>query len=297
MNMVKCMVCYRSFRRITKSHLETHGIENTAEYLKIFPGVEYIASDILASESARMKATNPMHNSENRQKLSKSLIGKQFSPEHREKISNSRKGKPTRFGPHSEETKDKIRDKLKGRFVGELNPMFGVSLTVSQETIEKRKQTVKDRKESGIVYNTNKGKTLNLSDEQRENRSEKRCLYLKNNDTNKRDTDIELKFKCFLEENRVKYEQQFLLTDRGSWLFDFYLPDTNQLIEIDGEYWHRKKHQINRDRIKENIALRMNYNFVRISSENLYFDIIFSDNDTINSHNKQIIEERELLWK
>ena len=296
MGYVKCMICEREFRRITKSHLKTHDVENTREYLKMFPGVEYISAYILENERERMKTFNPMYIEENKEKLSDALTGRKFSNEHKKQISERRIGVPTRFGPHSDATREKIRNTLKGKMAGELNPMFGVKLQITPETIYKRRNTRKEREAAGRIYKSNKGKKLNLSDEQRLNRSVKRCLYLKSHGTNKKDTDIELKFKSFLELNNIEYEHQYILIDRGAWLYDFYLPKTKQLVEIDGEFWHRKKQQFNRDIIKEKIAITQNYGFVRISSENLCFDIIFKDIETINMHNKNIMSERNELW-
>lgn len=46
---------------------------------------------------------------------------------------------------------------------------------------------------------------------------------------------LELKFECLLKELRINYKTQFRV---GYKWFDFYLPDTNTLIEVDGDYWH-----------------------------------------------------------
>lgn len=68
--------------------------------------------------------------------------------------------------------------------------------------------------------------------------------------------------------------------------FDFYIPEWNMLIEIDGEYWHGKglktgslnKQQWNtrkNDRFKNYLAKKQNYNLVRLWStevENLTYE-------------------------
>ena len=41
----------------------------------------------------------------------------------------------------------------------------------------------------------------------------------------------------FLDKLNVKYEYQFEAKDIGRF-YDFYLPESNLLIEIDGDYWH-----------------------------------------------------------
>lgn len=52
---------------------------------------------------------------------------------------------------------------------------------------------------------------------------------------NKKNTNIEIKFQQFLNDNNILYKTQYP-TDFG--IVDFYLPDFNILIEIDGSYWH-----------------------------------------------------------
>ena len=66
--------------------------------------------------------------------------------------------------------------------------------------------------------------------------------------------------KEFLDKLGVKYVYQFEAKDIGIF-FDFYLPDSNLIIEIDGDFWHGnpekykkeelKGHQIRAQRIDE----------------------------------------------
>lgn len=66
--------------------------------------------------------------------------------------------------------------------------------------------------------------------------------------------------KEFLDKLGVKYVYQFEAKDIGRF-FDFYLPDSNLIIEIDGDFWHGnpekykkeelKGHQIRAQRIDE----------------------------------------------
>lgn len=77
---------------------------------------------------------------------------------------------------------------------------------------------------------------------------------------------LEEKFaKEFLDKLGVKYERQFEAKEIKRF-YDFYLPDYNVLIEIDGDYYHGKglqfeekspmqKHNAMVDRIKDNWAL------------------------------------------
>jgi G:T-mismatch repair DNA endonuclease (very short patch repair protein) len=51
----------------------------------------------------------------------------------------------------------------------------------------------------------------------------------------KKDTSIELKIENLLNELGIKYEKQHRLS---KWVFDFYLPEFNTIIECQGDYWH-----------------------------------------------------------
>jgi len=59
------------------------------------------------------------------------------------------------------------------------------------------------------------------------------------------DTDIEVIFEKNLREREIHYEHPFLFkTDKHTHLFDFYIPEFNLLIEVDGDYWHGNKGQL-----------------------------------------------------
>lgn len=66
--------------------------------------------------------------------------------------------------------------------------------------------------------------------------------------------------KDFLDKLGVEYQYQFEAKDIGRF-YDFYLPKSNLIIEIDGDYWHGnpekygenelKRHQIRAQRVDE----------------------------------------------
>jgi len=60
-------------------------------------------------------------------------------------------------------------------------------------------------------------------------------IRINNLNITKSDTAPELLFIDFLEENDINYKKQ-VQTEYGC--IDFYLPDYNKYVEIDGEYWH-----------------------------------------------------------
>jgi very-short-patch-repair endonuclease len=61
---------------------------------------------------------------------------------------------------------------------------------------------------------------------------------------------LEEKFATeFLEKLGVKYIYQFEAKDIGRW-FDFYLPEHNIIIEVDGSYYHADPRVVSEDKLK-----------------------------------------------
>jgi very-short-patch-repair endonuclease/transposase len=65
-------------------------------------------------------------------------------------------------------------------------------------------------------------------------------------------TDIECLFITWCETNVVTYQHQFRIPGVRH-VYDFYLPDGNTVVEVDGDYWHTKPEQISKD-VAANIA-------------------------------------------
>lgn len=68
---------------------------------------------------------------------------------------------------------------------------------------------------------------------------------------------LEERMKAFLDENHVKYESQkiFYIYDNDGWIIryyiaDFYVPDKNIIIEVDGKF-HDKHKQHDKMRTRE----------------------------------------------
>jgi len=56
-------------------------------------------------------------------------------------------------------------------------------------------------------------------------------------------TSCEIKIEKILLKNNINYEKQWVVYDRKNKrcrFYDFYLPDFNILLEVDGCYWHCK---------------------------------------------------------
>jgi hypothetical protein len=93
-------------------------------------------------------ASGAIRSLELRNKISKSLKNRTFTPEHLEKISKSLKGNVV-----SEETKQKISEKLKGRKLSE---------TTKQKMSESRKGRIFTEETKEKLSRTKKGKAFNL---------------------------------------------------------------------------------------------------------------------------------------
>jgi len=64
------------------------------------------------------------------------------------------------------------------------------------------------------------------------------------------------------------------------------------LVELDGEFWHSKKKQINRDILKTNAAYDQKFLFCRLSSDDLNFNMIYKSSEELKLHNHNIINNR-----
>lgn len=262
---------------------------DTNEYLLLFPDAKIICESLRFEYGKGARRANPMHDPLIAAKVSAALTGIPKSVEHKEKLSVAKTGKS--WGSHSEEHKDRMR-------------------IISKENMEKRLQEgwrppiwTEERKlahanfmlnnTNGKNGNHNKGKTLALTDGQRKNRSRKRVEYLVSNASKSVNTSIELKCRDFLIANDIQFEQQFILeTAKSAWAFDFFIPKRNLLIEVDGEYWHRKPKQINRDILKSNAASDAGFILLRLSSDDLNFELIFEDNDIIAAWSQSVLTSR-----
>jgi len=91
-----------------------------------------------------------------------------------------------------------------------------------------------------------------------------------------RNTKPELEFKSLLKNSNINFIHQFSIDGKK---FDFYLPDKNLLIEINGPFWHGENRndsyslvQISsmiNDEIKRKIAKANNYELKYLSASNL----------------------------
>jgi hypothetical protein len=286
--MITCEICKKLFKRITGTHLNTHDL-TTTEYSSLYPDAETISSELRHSYGKAFREANPMHNEESKNKVIIALTDRPKSEEHKKKLSESRTGKS--WGSHTEEYKINMaeisKENMKARLENGWRPP---KWTVEQRLARSKLMMGNSNGKNG---HHNKGRLLNLTNEQRMNRSLKRSAYLSTNKTKSSFTSIELECAEFLLKNNIEYISQFIVVaEKCSWVFDFYIPSLNLLIEVDGEFWHSKPKQINRDLLKTNSARELGYNILRLSDTELNFNLIFEDSNTINQWSDEVIRRR-----
>lgn len=288
-NFVVCEICKLSFKRLTRTHLAKHDI-STNDYKVSFPGKPIICQELLDNEAKRMKAKNPMFLQENKDKISKFQKGKSKSENHRKNLSLSKKGTKWKEDDNRRKNQSEIAKKYLVPANIELRRK-GWKPTLSSES----KKKLSERMMNNTIWLTshhNKGMKLNLTEHQRANRSIKRTNYLKENKQSI-SSSLELKFIEYLNEHQITFEhQKQLKTENGSWLYDFFIPHLNLLVEIDGEYWHSTKKQLNRDLIKNKIAKDQGFILLRLSDKNLLFSMINETVENIEKHTENVLKKR-----
>ena len=122
---------------------------------------------------------------------------------------------------HSKETINKIKE----------------SLTKYNERINRIKTTkiCQICKEERLVCKSNIKKTCGKKECISKMKSNTQIERILSGQINKTNTKPEREFRKYLDENKIKYKFQYKIE---RYLVDFYLPDTNLIIEVYGDYWH-----------------------------------------------------------
>jgi very-short-patch-repair endonuclease len=198
-------------------------------------------------------------------------------------------------------------DEYKERFLKTHGDKYDYSKSLYKGAVEKINITCKKHGEfeqnanvhaagSGCPKCANEENSIRQSSEESVLRKRTHMAHrIKNNVQKKKDSKLELDFKKFLNTNNIYYEHQYIINDdlyTGSWTYDFYIPSLNLLVEMDGEYWHKKPETINRDIIKNKLAKKFNFLLLRISDSDIRYDIIFSSKEKIMEHTEKIMSAR-----
>lgn len=107
--MVRCRICDRDFKSITNTHLQIHGL-SFSEYRSLFPNAALVSEEVLAKLSVVASGRTGWHHSEeSKEKMRQKAKGRLVSVETRKKISRALMGR--RCTP---ETRSKISRSHKG---------------------------------------------------------------------------------------------------------------------------------------------------------------------------------------
>lgn len=166
--------------------------------------------------------------------------GKKQTPEFIEKRINPRRGQ---F--HSEETKRKIGIANASSLKGKIQ---------SPESRQKRSEMLKKTKELRSYLQKQWWANMPI-----EEKSRRVNIFIKAGQS-ANISQIENIVKNTLNSKSINFIQQFPY--RG-FVIDFYLPDQNQFIECNGEYWHRLPERIRRDRV---VAIRCKEDGIKLTT-------------------------------
>lgn len=288
---IECRVCGAKMKRITRTHLAKHQM-TTDQYKVTFPNSPIVSASLAHELGKASRNMSDERKAEVSRQLSKANKGRPKTAEHRQKISESRAG--VSWGNHTPEHRERMREISRINMIERrANGWAPRPFTDEERAVigNKVRDARKRKKWSG---HGNRGKTLNLTPEQRANRSRKRVALIQRDGGAFTNTGIEIKMQMFLAECDLDFVHQFAIHDKGSWLYDFFVPPLNLLIEVDGEYFHSMSlKQVNRDRLKEQVARRHGYDFVRISDKSWTPKIILRDPATFTEWCEKIYKKRE----
>ena len=287
---IKCMICDKLFKRITRTHLKQHGI-TTDRYKVIFPDAP-IVSEELSKKLAQPSLNMSSEERKKRREIAVERFSQPKSEDHKRKLSQARQG--VSWGSHTEEHKQKMSILSKQLMEERLEAGWRPRPWTEEERLAISERTKRIRADKKWGGHGNKGLKLNLTDQQRANRSAKRVAWLQNNDNPMKNTSIERAFVSWCLEHDIQYIQQYSLEYKGSWLYDFLLPELNLLVETDGEYFHTLDEcTINRDIIKGKVAYKRGYHLLRISDKNWVPEIIFETPEVWEDHTNTLITLRK----
>jgi very-short-patch-repair endonuclease len=281
--MITCRICGELFQTLSSHIYFKHKISKS-EYLEKFPDADWVSKKLSEQISQNLKERHKHEKETDYEKYiatrnrvcteMRERKGENWnhSEKTKKQMSLSHTGKKRK--PHSYKTRQKISEARKGTKVV-LSPETKIKKSArQQEAWEKRKQNT-------VQYA-----------EYVEKLSQHRKKYIKENGHHfcqKNETSIEMLCIDFLINNDIKYDFQYYLDGKR---YDFFLPEFNLLIEVDGEYWHTLEPSIKNDIEKHYLSKKHNLRLLRISSDDLNFSIILESPDKQDIHTNQILKNR-----
>lgn len=268
-DLVKCQMCQQemSFGRIKRHISSRHKDISVEKYIKqywqtlpLHKPCEICSKNIVYKYQTCSKECQSIKASKERKGISKPEGF--MSKEHKDKLSNSHKGKIV-----SKETGEKISKSSKGvsRNEGRNSPMLG------KKQSDYQKQKVKER---FLKYYKEGNRPWSELNPCSPNTIKKIFQKRKSN-------KLETFVSYILDKNNIKYDFQFFLSRNGICKsYDFKIKDSNILLEIDGDYWHGnpklEKHFYKIDEVKQNdlfknkFAEENGYKIIRLWESDIY---------------------------
>jgi very-short-patch-repair endonuclease len=179
--------------------------------------------------------------SSTKHKISKKLKGRKFSDEHKEKLSKAKKGKGLKYFFVKKYGIIAWEKHCDENLRGKNHPQFGLT------------------GETAIAYGRK------LSDDTKAKISKARLNYLEVYKPYM--SKPERTMEKVLKDNNIKYMRQIRIENK---LFDFYLPDHNVIIEVDGRYWHNLENAKENDKIKNSICKSNGYKIIRVWEDEIF---------------------------
>lgn len=116
--------------------------------------------------------------------------------------------------------------------------------------------------------------------------------HVKNNDV------LELPMAQFLSFNNVNFVRQYKPIPKRLYRCDFYLPDYNVIIEIEGGQWIHGRHQrgygMQKDIEKYNLLTLLGYRLLRLTTD--HFMKVGNNQYAVNGYSAQLIKDIATTW-
>ena len=262
----KCEICDRYFKSITNSHLKRHNI-TTAEYKIKFPDAKFGNFDRF--DNWRKSDENKLNCSNMNKKVYNDPDLNQKRIEAVKKVTKS--------------SEYKLNQSKKMKEISKSNHMQNFYKSAKSRVTDWMKKSNFERWE--ILFGKEE------AERRLQEWSEKNIMP-----SSSRNTKPEKIFQSILEKFNISFSNQKRV---GKYICDFYIPDYNLIVEIDGDYWHANPIRFNdsdiigpknnlvkdiweKDLKKSNFIISKGYNLIRywesdiknISHEKIFEDIV-----------------------
>jgi very-short-patch-repair endonuclease len=235
--MVTCQFCKKQFKRINIFHLKTHNIKDENEYLRLYPSAKLYCDEYLKNISNYTKMAMDTD-------IVKSKLKYKKTKQHMNKIANSI------ANLHKEGIYSNIYTKERNN-----------KISIARKEYWKTNDTSIVKKWLSGWVGSDKHIQMCKSNQLKASKQS-----LKN-----KISKPEKEYAIKLKKDGIVFKQQYFL---NGYFFDFYIPEQNLLIEIDGEFYHplnekdcvykMQKDNFERDIKKTKVAIDMGYKLKRI---------------------------------